>query len=80
MHNGIDLKFDFFFLILTPGPANNDALEKGVTQPLLISSEAHQDEDDDLDIDGSEETSEDSRAPVNSIVAAYRLLTPSVKV
>ncbi|KAI7738063.1 hypothetical protein M8C21_018052 [Ambrosia artemisiifolia] len=61
-------------------PANSDVLEKGVTQPLLISSEAHQDEDDDAEYDGSEETSEDSRAPINSIGAAYRLLTPSVKV
>lgn len=64
----------------TAGPTNNDVLEKGVTQPLLISSEAHQDEEDDPEFDGSEETSEDSRAPINSIGAAYRLLTPSVKV
>ncbi|KAJ9540527.1 hypothetical protein OSB04_027033 [Centaurea solstitialis] len=63
------------------GAANNDVLEKGITQPLLISSEAHQDdEEDDAECDGSEETSEESRAPVNSIGAAYRLLTPSVKV
>lgn len=59
------------------GPTNSDVLEKGVTQPLLISSDAHQDEEDD---ECSEETSEDSRAPINSIGAAYRLLTPSVKV
>ncbi|KAI3727571.1 hypothetical protein L6452_16187 [Arctium lappa] len=63
------------------GPANNDVLEKGITEPLLISSEAHQDDDeDDVECDGSEETAEESRAPVNSIGAAYRLLTPSVKV
>lgn len=68
-----------FSRILTPGPADSDVLEKGVTQPLLIGSEAHRDEDDD-ECDVSEETSEDSRAPVNSIGAAYRLLTPSVKV
>ncbi|XP_071692268.1 SPX domain-containing membrane protein At4g22990-like [Rutidosis leptorrhynchoides] len=63
----------------TSGPANSDVLEKGVTQPLLISSESHQD-DEENEFDGSEETSEDIRAPVNSIGAAYRLLTPSVKV
>lgn len=62
----------------TTGPTN---LEKGVTQPLLVSSEPHNDEEDeDQECDGSEETSEDSRAPINSIGAAYRLLTPSVKV
>ncbi|KAJ9549786.1 hypothetical protein OSB04_022329 [Centaurea solstitialis] len=65
----------------TTDAANNDVLEKGITQPLLISSEAHrEDEEDDAECDGSEETSEESRAPVNSIGAAYRLLTPSVKV
>ncbi|KAL4570829.1 hypothetical protein LXL04_026492 [Taraxacum kok-saghyz] len=65
----------------TPGPANSDILEKGVTQALLISSEPHHDEEDeDQECDASEETSEDSRAPINTIGAAYRLLTPSVKV
>ncbi|XP_023752099.1 SPX domain-containing membrane protein At4g22990 isoform X2 [Lactuca sativa] len=58
----------------------SDALEKGATQPLL-SSEAHQDgEDDDQECDVSEELSEDSHAPVSSLKAAYKLLTPSVKV
>lgn len=53
----------------------------GVKQPLLISTQPHQDEEDeDQECDASEETSEDSRAPINSIGAAYRLLTPSVKV
>ncbi|XP_071707746.1 SPX domain-containing membrane protein At4g22990-like isoform X2 [Rutidosis leptorrhynchoides] len=60
--------------------AESDALEKGVTQPLLVSEGAHQDDDDDQECDVSEEPSEDSRAPVNSIRAAYKLLTPSVKV
>nr|GEW59502.1 SPX domain-containing membrane protein At4g22990-like isoform X1 [Tanacetum cinerariifolium] len=65
----------------TAGSTNSDSLEKGVTQPLLISSQPHQDqEEDDVECDASEETSEDTRAPVNSIGAAYRLLTPSVKV
>lgn len=64
----------------TAGSTNSDSLEKGVTEPLLISSQPHQDHEDDDVEDGSEETSEDTRAPVNSIGAAYRLLTPSVKV
>nr|XP_043606426.1 SPX domain-containing membrane protein At4g22990-like [Erigeron canadensis] len=63
----------------TSGTTNGDVLEKGVTQPLLISTKAHEDEEDD-ECDASEETTEDSRAPVNSFGAAYRLLTPSVKV
>lgn len=62
------------------GQVGSDALEKGATQPLL-SSEAHQDgEDDDQECDVSEELSEDSHAPVSSLKAAYKLLTPSVKV
>ncbi|KAL7609392.1 hypothetical protein Lser_V15G09813 [Lactuca serriola] len=66
----------------TTAPTNSDVLEKGsTTQPLLISFKPHNDEEDeDQECDVSEETTEDSRAPVNSIGAAYRLLTPSVKV
>ncbi|CAH1415582.1 unnamed protein product [Lactuca virosa] len=66
----------------TTAPTNSDVLEKGsTTQPLLISSKPHNDEEDeDQECDVSEETTEDSRAPINSIGAAYRLLTPSVKV
>ncbi|CAA7060142.1 unnamed protein product [Microthlaspi erraticum] len=55
-------------------------LEKGVKEPLLITSEEIEEEEEVEDEDGSEEASEESRKPVNSIVAAYRLLTPSVKV
>ncbi|KAI7993951.1 SPX domain-containing membrane protein [Camellia lanceoleosa] len=59
----------------------NDALESGLAQPLLYSSEANQqDEDDDQECDGSEEAPEESRQPATSLAAAYRLLTPSVKV
>lgn len=59
----------------------NDSLEKGLKQPLLISSEDKQeDEDGDQDCDESEEAVEDSRRPATSIGSAYRLLTPSVKV
>ncbi|KAL7165273.1 hypothetical protein ACSBR2_041044 [Camellia fascicularis] len=61
--------------------AENDALESGLAQPLLYSSEANQqDEDDDQECDGSEEAPEESRRPATSLAAAYRLLTPSVKV
>ncbi|RDX96505.1 SPX domain-containing membrane protein [Mucuna pruriens] len=67
----------------TPQQSNdeaNNALEEGLKQPLLISSENKVDEDADHDCDDSEEAPEESRQPVNSIVTAYRLLTPSVKV
>ncbi|CAL0328592.1 unnamed protein product [Lupinus luteus] len=58
----------------------NSALEKGLNQPLLITSEDKVDEDADQDCDESEEAPEESRKPANSFRAAYRLLTPSVKV
>ncbi|PSS09782.1 SPX domain-containing membrane protein [Actinidia chinensis var. chinensis] len=59
----------------------NDALEKGLAQPLLLGSEDNQqDEEGDEEGDGSEEAPEESHRPVTSIVSAYRLLTPSVKV
>uniref|UniRef100_A0A2N9FQM0 SPX domain-containing protein n=1 Tax=Fagus sylvatica TaxID=28930 RepID=A0A2N9FQM0_FAGSY len=58
----------------------NDALEKGLKQPLLISSEdMQQDEDGEQECDESEEAPEESRRPATSIRSAYRLLTPSVK-
>ncbi|XP_020552609.1 SPX domain-containing membrane protein At4g22990-like isoform X2 [Sesamum indicum] len=56
-------------------------LQNGVSQPLLSSSvEKQQDEDEDEDEDISEEASEESCKPVTSIMSAYKLLTPSVKV
>ncbi|KAJ8560394.1 hypothetical protein K7X08_022254 [Anisodus acutangulus] len=59
----------------------NDALEKGVVQPLLVKPEGdEQDNEADQECDGSEEAPKESRRPANSIVEAYRLLTPSVKV
>ncbi|KAH9721704.1 SPX domain-containing membrane protein [Citrus sinensis] len=62
-------------------PVDNSALEKGLQQPLLITSEEKpEDEDGDQEYDGSDETSEESHPPANSIRSAYRLLTPSVKV
>lgn len=54
-------------------------LEKGLKQRLLITSKEIEEQVED-DCDGSEVSSQDSRTPANSIVAAYRLLTPSVKV
>lgn len=61
--------------------AQNDTLEKGLAQPLLLTSEENQqNEEDEQEYDGSEEAPEESRRPANSIGSAYRLLTPSVKV
>lgn len=60
--------------------AQNDKLEKGLAQPLLTSTEHEQDDDGDQECDASEEAPEESRQPANSLGAAYRLLTPSVKV
>ncbi|TMX01480.1 hypothetical protein EJD97_024443 [Solanum chilense] len=65
-------------------PANNvenDVLESGITQPLLLKVEDNQlDDENDQEYDESEEAPEESRQPANSITEAYRLLTPSVKV
>ncbi|KAF3652796.1 SPX domain-containing membrane protein [Capsicum annuum] len=59
----------------------NDAFEKGVVQSLLLKSVGdEQDIEGDQECDGSEEAPEESRRPGNSIVEAYRLFTPSVKV
>ncbi|KAF5729940.1 Major Facilitator Superfamily with SPX (SYG1/Pho81/XPR1) domain-containing protein isoform 1 [Tripterygium wilfordii] len=59
----------------------NNALEEGLKQPLLLNSEDnHKDENDDQEFDGSDEAAEDSRLAATSIRSAYRLLTPSVKV
>ncbi|CAN1332400.1 SPX domain-containing membrane protein At4g22990 [Linum perenne] len=63
------------------GPLWSDAMENGSTQPLLLESEAkYEDEDDDQELDGGEGDSEASHEPVTSIVSAYQLLTPAVKV
>lgn len=56
----------------------HDAVETGIVQPLLLSSEEKQ-QDDDGEED-CDEASKEIQKPVTSIVAAYRLLTPSVKV
>lgn len=72
--------FQFWALHMTE-PVENDALEKGIQQPLLITSEEKpEDEDGDQECDGSEEAAEESHRPATSIRSAYRLLTASVKV
>ncbi|KAL9348383.1 hypothetical protein Peur_059749 [Populus x canadensis] len=58
-----------------------DAVKIDFTQPLLLNSEAKlQDNNDDQEFDDGEEDSDENHKPVTSIVSAYRLLTPSVKV
>ncbi|KAF8379399.1 hypothetical protein HHK36_028834 [Tetracentron sinense] len=77
----IDMMSNGTFDLFMTEPVENDALEKGLTQPLLLSSEENnQDEDVDQECDGSEEASEDSHKAATSIGSAYRLLTPSIKV
>jgi hypothetical protein len=63
------------------GQLVNVSVENGSTQPLLMKSEAkQQDEDEDQECDDAKENPKEIHKPVTSIVAAYRLLTPSVKV
>lgn len=63
------------------GKIVNISVENGLTQPLLSNSKAKQiDGDGDTDCDDAEEDPVEIQKPVNSIVSAYRLLTPSVKV
>ncbi|XP_073131453.1 SPX domain-containing membrane protein At4g22990-like isoform X1 [Henckelia pumila] len=58
----------------------HDKVEKGLAQPLLSTAVENEDDDGDEECDMSEKSSEESRQPANSLAAAYRLLTPSVKV
>lgn len=61
----------------------NISVDNYSTQPLLMNSNnklQDEDEDEDEDCDDAEEDSKELQKPVNSIVSAYRLLTPSVKV
>ncbi|KAG6498848.1 hypothetical protein ZIOFF_038598 [Zingiber officinale] len=60
--------------------ADNEALESGLVQPLLLSSEKMQNDEGDEECNGSDEGQEESHEPATSIASAYRLLTPSVKV
>lgn len=58
-----------------------EAVKIDFTQPLLLNSEAKlQDNNVDEEFDDGEEDSDENHKPVTSIVSAYRLLTPSVKV
>ncbi|XP_011035518.1 PREDICTED: SPX domain-containing membrane protein At4g22990-like [Populus euphratica] len=58
-----------------------DDVKIDFTQPLLLNSEAKlQDNNVDQEFDDGEEDSDENHKPVTSIVSAYRLLTPSVKV
>lgn len=58
-------------------PALHVAVKNEHTQPLLTNSKAkEQDENGEEENDNVEET----KKPVTSIVVAYKLLTPSVKV
>ncbi|XP_021748838.1 SPX domain-containing membrane protein At4g22990-like isoform X2 [Chenopodium quinoa] len=64
------------------GNRTHNAMENGLEQPLLKSSEEKLQDDDDeegQDFDQCDEDSDESHKPATSIVAAYRLLTPSVK-
>ncbi|XP_021748837.1 SPX domain-containing membrane protein At4g22990-like isoform X1 [Chenopodium quinoa] len=66
----------------TKGNRTHNAMENGLEQPLLKSSEEKLQDDDDeegQDFDQCDEDSDESHKPATSIVAAYRLLTPSVK-
>ncbi|PAN07572.1 hypothetical protein PAHAL_1G346800 [Panicum hallii] len=54
-------------------------LEDGLGQPLLLDAKERNDEDVE-DNDDNEEDPEESHKPATSLAAAYRLLTPSVKV
>ncbi|KAF5731688.1 hypothetical protein HS088_TW18G00372 [Tripterygium wilfordii] len=58
----------------------NDIVENSFKHPLLPKSEVDQQcEDGDQELDDCEDDSKEIR-PVTSIVAAYQLLTPSIKV
>ncbi|XP_058224751.1 SPX domain-containing membrane protein At4g22990-like isoform X2 [Rhododendron vialii] len=64
------------------GQLEAGVVEDGASQPLLVSLGDKQCSEDreEEDCDVSEEAPEDTHKPVTSIVSAYRLLTPSVKV
>ncbi|XP_050235770.1 SPX domain-containing membrane protein At4g22990-like [Mercurialis annua] len=60
---------------------NGHAVEIGFTQPFLLKAEPeHQNDDSDQEFEDCDEDSKGSHQPVTSIVSAFRLLTPSVKV
>lgn len=69
-----------FFLL---GHSCSVSIDKVITEPLLLktskSKQLNDDDDHDEPDDGGE-ASEEIQKPVTSIVAAYKLLTPTVKV
>ncbi|XP_062090215.1 SPX domain-containing membrane protein At4g22990-like [Humulus lupulus] len=64
------------------GQCINVSVENDCKQPLLMNSEANQEDEDDVQdcCDADEDSDDKIQKPVDSIVSAYRLLTPSVKV
>ncbi|WOK95188.1 SPX domain-containing membrane protein [Canna indica] len=75
-----DTEVKHYSPVVDAGHMDSEALEGGLVQPLLISSEQKQDEDGEEECNDSEEASEESHKPATSVASAYRLLTPSVKV
>lgn len=64
------------------GQKTHKSMENGLVQPLLESSEEKSQDDDDEEVEEfgqNDEESEENLKPATSIIAAYRLLTPSVK-
>lgn len=75
-----------YFLCIV-GVLENGVSENLISQPLLTGSlEKHQDNeevddfDDDHEFDNNEEDLKGDHKPVTSVMSAYKLLTPSVKV
>lgn len=66
-------------MLCIAGHRRNSNLEDGLAQPFLIDAKESLDENGE-DNDENEEDPEDSHKPATSLAAAYRLLTPSVKV
>ncbi|KMT06274.1 hypothetical protein BVRB_7g161990 [Beta vulgaris subsp. vulgaris] len=68
---------------LNRGQKTHNMVDNDLEKPLIVSSEKKQQDDDDEDdqeFDGNNEDSEENHKPATSILAAYRLLTPSIKV
>lgn len=61
------------------GLLENEAVENGNTRPLLMNSKVKSEDGDDNEQDDDGD-SHRIQKPVTSIVSAYKLLTPSVKV
>lgn len=61
-------------------PVVRVAVDNGHTQPLLMNSEAMEQDEDREEGEEENNDAEEAQKPVTSIVVAYRLLSPSVKV